>query len=161
VLGRDGLAGLICLGGSLWLLSLTRGLPQSALVPIGPGFYPRIVLGITAVLSAILVGADLLSRRRQQTAPQKDSPPGKTRNYGLVCITFALFTAYVLLMPLLGYRIATFLFVLPLQVVLEPAARRHRVRILVIALVTTILTHLVFETWLSVLLPRSRWFGGI
>ena len=41
MLGRDGVAGLACLAGSLWLLALTRGLPQPALVPVGPGFYPR------------------------------------------------------------------------------------------------------------------------
>ena len=35
-LSRDTAAGLICLALSLFLLYLTRGLPQSALVPIGP-----------------------------------------------------------------------------------------------------------------------------
>ena len=50
MLGRDGIAGLICLGLSIALLVMTRGLPQSALVPIGPDFYPRIVLVIMAAL---------------------------------------------------------------------------------------------------------------
>jgi hypothetical protein len=68
VLGRDGIAGLVCLAGSLFLLALTRGLPQPALVPIGPGFYPRIVLVATALLSALLIASDLLSRRRRQRA---------------------------------------------------------------------------------------------
>jgi len=156
VLGRDGWAGTVCLAGSLWLLALTRGLPQPALVPIGPGFYPRIVLTITAVLSAVLIGTDVLARRRGAHARPA---PGAPRNYRLVAITFAIFTVYVLLMPPLGYRLATFLFVVALQVALEPAGERHWIRIIAVAAVTAVVTHLVFETYLSVLLPRSRWLG--
>ncbi|HET8575920.1 MAG TPA: tripartite tricarboxylate transporter TctB family protein [Methylomirabilota bacterium] len=158
MLGRDGWAGGVCLLGSLWLLLLTRGLPQPALVPIGPGFYPRIVLAVTAVLSAVLIGTDLLARRRSRPAR---AAPGVPRNYRLVWITFGIFTAYVLLLPALGYRLATFLFVLAIQLALEPEVRRHWIRILVIALASAVLTHFVFERWLSVLLPRSRWLGGL
>ena len=164
MLGRDGWAGLVCLAGSLGLLTLTRGLPQPALVPIGPGFYPRIILGSTALLSAILVAADLLARRRAPgprpgpttaTAPPPRPllPPG----WPLVLTTFGLFAAYVLLLPGLGYRLATFLFVGALQAALEPRGRRRWLLIVVVAVATTWGTHLVFETYLSVLLPRGRW----
>jgi hypothetical protein len=111
VLGRDGIAGLVCLGGSLWFLALTRGLPHPALVPIGPAFYPRILLTVTALLGAALVVSDLLSRRRAAAAPAR---------YRLVLLAFAIFAAYVALMPVLGYRVATFLFVGALQATLEP-----------------------------------------
>jgi putative tricarboxylic transport membrane protein len=156
VLGRDGVAGLICLAGSLGLLALTRGLPQPALVPVGPGFYPRIVLTATAVLAALLVLSDLLSRRRRArgVAARAARP-----NYRLVLLSFAVFAAYVFLLPLLGYRIATFLFVAALQVVLRRPHGRGWIWVPVIAAGTAILTHLVFERYLSVLLPRGRWTG--
>ena len=51
-IGKDGWAGLAILIASLVLFGLTLGLKDSPLVPVGPGFYPRIVLGITAALSA-------------------------------------------------------------------------------------------------------------
>ena len=156
MLGRDGWAGTACLAGSLWLLLLTRGLPQPALVPIGPGFYPRIVLTVTAVLSAVLIGTDVLARRRGRPARPA---PGGPRNYRLVWITFAIFTVYVLLMPPLGYRLSTFLFVVALQVALEPAGEHRWVRTFAVALATALVTHLVFESYLSVLLPRSQWLG--
>ena len=55
-MSRDLITGLVCLAGSLVLLALTYNLPgPSLLVPIGPGVYPRIVLGITALLAAALV----------------------------------------------------------------------------------------------------------
>ncbi|OGL05220.1 MAG: hypothetical protein A3I03_03380 [Candidatus Rokubacteria bacterium RIFCSPLOWO2_02_FULL_68_19] len=150
MLGRDGIAGLVCLGGSLWFLALTRGLPQPALVPIGPGFYPRILLGIMAVLSAALVVSDLLNRRRAVVAPAR---------YRLVLVAFAIFAAYVTLMPVLGYRVATFLFVAALQAVLEPPRGARWWRVLAVALITTLVTYYVFERYLSVLLPRGRLTG--
>lgn len=162
MLGRDGWAGLVCLGGSLGLLALTRGLPQPALVPIGPGFYPRIVLGTTAVLSAILVVADLLAQRRTGRPRRSEAPGPAPRplipsGWPLVLTTFGLFAAYVLLLPGLGYRLGTFLFVGALEAALEPRGRRRWLLIVVVAAATAWVTHLVFETYLSVLLPRGRW----
>src|SRR2546430_10853251 len=43
---------------SLVLFGLTLELKANPLVPIGPGFYPRIVLGVTALLAVLLVVTD-------------------------------------------------------------------------------------------------------
>jgi hypothetical protein len=160
MLGRDGIAGLICLGLSIALLVMTRGLPQSALVPIGPDFYPRIVLVITAALSGMLIIADVLARRRSrgETADAPAAP--EKRNYHLVALTFAVFAIYVLLLPYLGFRISTFLFVAALQAVIEkPRGWRRWAIVIIAALATVIVTYLAFEVYLSVLLPRGRWTG--
>ena len=158
---RDGIAGLICLALSIGMLVLTRGLPQSPLVPIGPDFYPRIVLTIMAVLSAMLVVFDLW-RQRAQAAPATAGAavaPEK-RNYRLVGVTFAVFAAYVVMLPLLGYRLSTFVFMAALQLVFErPHSARRWIVLLISALVTAALTYIVFEHYLSVLLPRGRWTG--
>src|SRR5687767_2554609 len=150
-LGRDGIAGLVCLAGSLLLLWVSRALPQPALVPIGPGFYPRILFGVTAVLSAALVVTDLMRRDRPVTPPAK---------YRLVLITFAIFTAYVFALPQLGYRVATLLFVGVLQAALDPP-RTVRAWIVLAALAfgAMLLTYYVFEFYLQVLLPRGRLTG--
>lgn len=151
VLGRDSIAGLVCLGGSLLLLVQTRGLPHPALVPVGPAFYPRIVLTLTAILSAALVVSDLIRRR--------DAPRPAPVHYRLVVLTFAIFSAYVFLLPYLGYRLATFLFVGVLQATIE-LPRGHRWwLVLTVAFTTTLVTYYVFERYLSVLLPRGRWTG--
>jgi len=151
VLSRDGVAGLVCLGGSLWFLALTRGLPHPALVPIGPAFYPRILLTITALLSAALVVSDLVRRRgAARRAPVR---------YGLVLVTFAIFGVYVALLPPLGYRAATFLFVGGLLAALERPRGARWWRVLAVALVTTAATYYAFEGYLSVLLPRGRLTG--
>jgi hypothetical protein len=148
VIGRDGVAGLFCLAVAVVLFVASRGLPQPALVPIGPAFYPRILFGVTAVLSIVLLASDVLRRRRPAVPPAQ---------YRLVLATFGLFAAYVALLPPLGYRVATFLFVGALQIVLErPRSAGQWALMIVVALVTTVVTYLVFESYLSVLLPRGR-----
>ena len=149
MISRDGIAGLVCLVASLGLLALTRGMPKPALVPIGPAFYPRILFVVTAVLSLALVVTDLARRRRPAV------PPGR---YRLVLPAFVIFGAYVFLLPWLGYRVATFLFVAGLQTALE-WPRLRWARGLSVALATTLVTYYVFEVYLSVLLPRGRLTG--
>lgn len=155
MLGRDGIAGLACLALSLGMLLLTRGLPESPMVPVGPAFYPRIVLVLMAGLSLLLVVLDLRVGRAGRPAGAKAAA---APNYRLVVVTFTTFIVYVALLPLLGFRIATFLFVGGLQALLEPprSARRWAL-VLTIAIVTTVVTYFAFERYLSVLLPRGRW----
>jgi hypothetical protein len=44
MMSRDGISGLVCLAISIALLTQTFGLPPATIVPIGPAFYPRVVL---------------------------------------------------------------------------------------------------------------------
>lgn len=156
---RDGIAGLICLALSIGMLALTRGLPKSSFVPIGPDFYPRIVLIIMAALSALLVASDLWRRLPKEAgAAAVQEPTPEKRNYRLVGITFAVFAGYVVLLPLVGYRVATFIFMAVLQAVfVRPHGARRWTVVLVSALATTVITYVVFEHYLSVLLPRGHW----
>lgn len=156
MLGRDGIGGLAVLAASLVLFWLTLGLPESPLVPIGPGVYPRFVLGVTAVLSALLVVVDFVGRRRRRAA---EGEAKKARpNYTLVLTSFAIFGLYVGVLPALGFRLSTLLYMIAAQAVLEPPkTARAWIVLLTIALATTIATYYLFERHLSVLLPRGRW----
>lgn len=155
MIGRDGLAGLVVLAASLALFWLTLGLERNPLVPIGPGFYPRIVLGMSGLLGLALVLADVLARRRRAGAPSRAGAP---RNYRLVALSFGVFGVYVLLLPGLGFRIATFVFVATGNLLLDPPRRpAHWVRALVLGLATALIAYYVFEQYLAVLLPRGRW----
>jgi hypothetical protein len=138
-LTQNGIAGLICLALSLGMLVLTRGLPQSSFVPVGPDFYPR---------------------RPGEAAPAAEAPVPEKRNYRLVGMTYAAFTGYVILLPLVGYRVATFVFVAALQAVFEsPRGVRRWALVMVSALASSLVTYIVFNDYLSVLLPRGHWTG--
>jgi putative tricarboxylic transport membrane protein len=153
-LSRDGWGGLVLLGTSLLLFWASLGLKDSPLVPIGPGFYPRIVLGITIALSLWLIVADLVAKRPPAVAP------AERLNYAAVVIHFAVFGLYVAALPTIGFRIATFAYVAVANALMDPPRGiKGWLRVLVLALLTAGLTWLVFERYLSVLMPRGRWTG--
>ncbi len=155
MLGRDRIAALVILGASVALFALTLGLKDNPLVPIGPGFYPRLVLGLTAALALGLFISDVIARQRARVAPAS-----ARQNYRLVVLLFLAFGLYVAALPFLGFRVATFLFVGGAQAVLDlPRDRRRWIVLLGVALVTAAVTYVVFERYLSVLLPRGRWTG--
>ena len=149
-LSRDGWGGLAVLAASLFLFALTLGLRDNPLVPIGPGFYPRIVLAVTAALALALVVADLFSGKRVKA--------GGPLNYVVVVEMFALFGLYCGALPYLGFRIATFLYVAATNARLDrPEGWKGRARVFLVALITTLAVYYVFERYLTVLLPRGRW----
>lgn len=159
-LGRDGIAGLIGLAVSLTLLPFAFGLPRLPIVPIGPGFYPTIVLVFMAAMSAVLVIQDVVAQRRAALVATGPALAEPRRNYGLVLAAFVAVAIYIALLPLLGFRIATALFVAGFQFVLErPTTARQWAIQLAIAVGTAAVTYLVFERYLSVILPRGTWTG--
>lgn len=152
-LSRQGWTGLATLVASLVLFWLTLELKPNPLVPIGPGFYPRIVLGLTAVLAAALVLFDW--RRARGAAPAEER-----RNYPLVVTVFVVFGLYVGALPFLGFRVSTFLFVAALQATLDPPRSAKAWALVGLsALITTVASYVLFERYLQVLLPRGRWSG--
>ena len=156
-IGRDGIAGLVLLVISLVLLVQSFQLPSLPIVPVGPGFYPAIVLSFMAAASALLVVQDVMKHRAPAEAGVGDSP---RRNYRLVVIAFAIVGAYVALLPLLGFRIATVLFVGTLQAALDrPKSARQWAVLAAIALGTAAVSYIIFERYLMVLLPRGAWTG--
>ena len=159
-LGRDGIAGLIGLAVSLALLPAAYGLPKLPIVPVGPGFYPSLVLTFMAGISAVLVLQDIASRRSAVDVPPAGQAREPGRAYGLVAAAFVVTGAYIGLMPLLGFRIATTLYVAVFQFVLErPATAGQWGRLVALALGTALVTYFAFERYLFVLLPRGSWTG--
>jgi putative tricarboxylic transport membrane protein len=150
-LSRDAIAGLAVLAASLFLFWLTLGLERNPLVPIGPAFYPRIVLGVTALLAALLVVRGLLQKKSATEGREKSG-------YIPVAVQFGVFALYVVALPLLGFRIATFAYTAAASLLLEPPRRpAHWVRALVLGVATAIASYYAFEGYLQVLLPRGRW----
>ena len=150
-LSKDGWGGLAVLAASLFLFALTLGLKDNPLVPIGPGYYPRIVLGVTAAFALLLVVTDVLAGKRAAPGVEK-------LNYLLVVEMFVLFGLYVGALPYLGFRISTFLYVAATNALLDvPRNARGWARAVLVALVTTVVVYYVFERYLTVLMPRGRW----
>lgn len=159
-LGRDGVVGLICIAVSLALLVQSFSLPQLALMPVGPGFYPRIVLGLLGLGGLILLLQDLLAARAAASISGGEAASTTERISWRIGLLFGIVGAYALLMPLLGFRLATALFVLALMPAIEwPASMRAWLTVAAVAIATPLATFVIFERYLLVLLPRGSLTG--
>ena len=139
------------LAASLFLFGLTLGLKDNPLVPIGPGYYPRIVLGVTAALALALVLSDLFSGAAAAVE-------GEKLNYGLVGAMFAVFGLYCGALPFLGFRLSTLVYVAATNALLDaPRSVKGWLRVGAVALITTLVVYYVFERYLTVRLPGGRW----
>ncbi len=125
-------------------------------VPIGPAFYPRAVLILLAGLALWLIAEDLL--RGRAAARKAAKPAGPAPNYRKALLGFGLFLAYIAGMSLVGYPVATFLFVLALSWAIGPRSVRELPKLVAIAAATVLATYLVFEKYLYVFLPQGRLF---
>jgi putative tricarboxylic transport membrane protein len=125
-------------------------------VPIGPAFYPRVVLVLLAGLAVWLIAEDLLRGRAQK--PKAAKPAGSAPNYRKVLLGFFVFLAYVAGLSIIGYLAATFLFVLGLSWSIGPRNVRELPKLVVIAGGAALATYLIFEKYLYVFLPRGLLF---
>jgi Mn2+/Fe2+ NRAMP family transporter len=156
---RDTVTGLAVLAASLFLFWATLGLERNPLVPVGPEFYPRLVLGVTAAMALLLIVFDVIAHRGPPAATAA-APAAEPRNHALVLIAFGIFAAYAVALPWLGFRVATLAFLVAMQAALDkPRAPRRWATIAIVAIVTMLATYYVFEGYLHVLLPRGRWTG--
>ena len=148
-LSKDGWSGLAILLASLLLFGLTLGLKDNPLVPIGPGFYPRIVLGVTAILALGVFALDLFNRKKIKS---------ERLDYAMVVSMFAVFGLYCGALPFLGFRIATLLYIAATNTLLDyPENAKGWGRVAIVSIITTAVVYYVFERYLTVLLPRGSW----
>ncbi len=146
--------GLLAFCGILyWQAGLVAAPP---FVPIGPAFYPRVILILLAGLAVWLIAEDLL--RRRAPARKAEKPGGHAPNYRKVLLGFTIFLGYVVGLSLIGYLAATFLFVLGLSWSIGPRNVREMPKLVAIAIGTTLLTYLIFEKYLFVFLPQGLLF---
>jgi hypothetical protein len=151
---RDAVVGGLLALLSLVLLWATREIPHPPLIPIGPAFYPRVVLVVFLLLSLFLLIEGLRA-------------PGRARpwdvktwfvRYRVILACFALFGLYVLAMPLLGYLLSTAFFTAAMQWLLGRRGFRPLPAVLAVAVGTSLGTYAVFQLYLHVLLPRGTLF---
>lgn len=130
--------------------------PHPPFVPIGPAFYPRVLLVLLAGLAVWLFVEEIHRGRKPSLGPKK--PGGPPLNYRRVLLGFSVFLAYVASLNIIGYITSTFLFILGLSWSIGPRDRRRLPKLVAVAFGTALVIYLVFEKYLFVFLPRGLFF---
>ncbi|GHC32845.1 tripartite tricarboxylate transporter TctB family protein [Aidingimonas halophila] len=138
----------------IYLFVRAGSLPESAWEPLGAGTFPRLILGLLILLNLALVAKEV-----PRIASSASLPDGLIRqwlwNHRLALGVLALFGTYTLTVPLLGFRLASFLFLMLVQGLLGARRPRALLIALVIALLFSVGIHALFQNVFSISLPRG------
>lgn len=151
---------IVLLVASVALFIAAGQIPSSMFETLGAGAFPRFVFAAIFLVALVAVIDSL--RKIPRTAWGRLG--GELRrciiSRYLVVTCFALFVAYLLLLPVLGFSIASFAFVFAMQFILMPRSPVTLVIALLIALVFSFGLNLLFADVFNVFLPRGEFFHG-
>jgi putative tricarboxylic transport membrane protein len=136
----------VAFGGLFVVESLRLGQMKDG-VP-GPGFL-SLLAGIALILLSLSVLISALFPKEKAVSSSISPDPGSLKR--LLFALVAMF-AYGLVMNILGYLLTTFIFMLFMSRLIEPKGWRTA---LIMALVTSVLTYIIFVVLMEVQLPRG------
>ena len=145
---RDILSSLFWLGLSIFVCLICLPVGIGTLHAPGPGFLPFWGGVVSGIFSIVLLIASLLKGKAEKNI----SGLWRGVEWYKVLLVLASLFVYAILLPKLGYLIATS----ALLILLFGIMKRQRSWIQVMsALVTASLSYLIFYVWLDVQLPRG------
>ena len=135
---------LFFLAMSVGVFAMARTFPGAAGGAMGPGFFPMIIAGIVFFLCILL----LISSRKEKD----DGGALLTRTNAMVLLSVAITFVYIFAMRILGFPLATFLYIFSMMKFLNV---KGRIFPLILSVAVTGVIYAVFTVFLTVLLPRG------
>ncbi|WP_110648071.1 tripartite tricarboxylate transporter TctB family protein [Salinicola peritrichatus] len=130
-------------------------LPSSMWEPLGAGSFPRLVLGALVVFNlAIMAQSTAAFRRADRTASVGVGRWFLQRR--LAFATLAAFALYALLMPWIGFALASLVFLLAVQVILGARRGRRLLVAVIVAVVCSLGLYALFSHVFLISLPPGR-----
>ena len=148
------------LAASVTLYFSAGKIPSSRFEVLGAAAFPRFVFVAISLVTIIAIIDSLRKIPRHAWAQFGGEVLNWLRLRYLVIICFAVFAAYLLLVPVLGFSIASFAFVLGLQLILMP---RKPLTLLIAALVAFAFSfglNALFAEFFNVFLPSGGIWNG-
>lgn len=135
---------------------------------MGSEVWPRLVVGVLAVLSVIYLIQSLAPAAAKAEAPSKapseataPAAGAKRFSHRNAIICFVLFTLFVATLPWLGMLLGGIAFVFLMQEFMGPRDMRSRVMHLVVAVVSVGGMWAIFSFALRVILPQGVLLPGV
>ncbi|WLD93764.1 tripartite tricarboxylate transporter TctB family protein [Alkalihalobacillus sp. AL-G] len=152
---KDRIAGVVLLIFCIFFYFQTKLIDIKDLTEISAAFFPRLLLGLIAGLTVVMIIQSFLKKERK-TASEKE----KNEKEGIVWIIFALFALYILSLALLGFIISSFIFITIVYLIILPVKRPVKSHVIALSsiLVITIALSFIFENLLNVFLPTGIFF---
>ncbi len=123
---------------------------------LSPGFYPRLLSVVLALLSVLLMFETVKKKPEQEDCPpvQKKALL-KTKGGKLFLLTLGMLIIYPFCLEYLGFAVAAFVFIFVMISALSEDFKKNIVVILIISLSITVIMYLVFKIFLHIPFPQG------
>jgi hypothetical protein len=141
--------------GSVGLLISARSIPASRFESLGAGAFPTIVFGLIALVSAGAIFGAMRDIPKAAYGQFLSQTVAWARRCYLVFVSLGAFTVYLVAIPILGFSIASFIFLFCLQLILMPRSAKSILLALIIAVVFSFGLNWLFADVFTVFLPKG------
>lgn len=140
---------------ALGLFVSATGIPASRFERLGAGAFPQIVFGAIALVAAIAIFDALRKIPGDAYGDFGHQTIAWARRRYLVFVSLGALTVYLLAIPVLGFSIASLVFLFGLQVILMPRTPKSILIAALVALVFSFGLNWLFAEVFTVFLPRG------
>jgi putative tricarboxylic transport membrane protein len=145
---RDHLSGFFWLAISIFVCVESTQVSLGTFHNPGPGFLPFWAGVVLGTFSIVLILTTFLNKKGKGKLTEMWKGVGWKK---VILVLFSLFL-YVILLPRIGYMIATF----GLMIFMSGVIKRSKLWIeVVIPLITVLASYFIFNTWLGIQLPKG------
>ncbi|PKR51906.1 tripartite tricarboxylate transporter TctB family protein [Thalassospira marina] len=131
-------------------------LPASRWEPLGAGSFPKLVFIVLAVLCLFAVLRSLVEIHRNGGMPEAVYAFGRWLRIRRVSFAiYGLLVVYLAVLPVLGFSLATFGFLLVTQLLIAGVTRKTVIQSIIAALVFSFGLNALFADVFNVFLPRG------
>ncbi|WP_235285126.1 tripartite tricarboxylate transporter TctB family protein [Thalassospira sp. HJ] len=147
--------------GSVYLSVRASALPTSRWEPLGAGSFPQLVFAVLAGLCLIAaVRAVIDIRKAGQLDGLATALSGWIKARRISFALFGCLVVYLSVMPLAGFSLATFVFLMIAQLLIAGLSKKTVVQSLIAAVIFSVGLNMLFAEVFNVFLPRGVLFAG-
>lgn len=158
---KDRVSVLILLIFCAFFYYQTYQIPDKGFTGLDAAFFPRIILGLIAVLAVFMMVRSLSSSYKERKNVQEKGRTEQENQKGWkVWTIFALFGLFILSTTILGFIISSFCFMIVVYFIVLSRERTLKQHILTMVslLVVSYVLAFIFRNYLNVLLPQGIFF---
>ncbi|MDN4493489.1 tripartite tricarboxylate transporter TctB family protein [Ureibacillus aquaedulcis] len=157
----DMISSIVLIAVSIILFIATFSFRAMTVSDIGPEFLPRIVAITLFILSISLFIKAYVQKKKEgeiqiaeeiESVPQKES---KKEIYLLVITTLILIVLYLIVLPSLGFLIATTVYLYIQIYLMAPADKRNHIKIGLVSVLSSTIIYFVFRNVFYLMLPSG------
>lgn len=153
----DGISGVLLLIVSIAMLVATFSFQTMTEARIGSDFMPRVIAGLLAAMSLILIVSAYRKRGGSTeecvTTATEEELEDDSKNYRTVIYSVLLMVGYLALMPFIGFLVTTAVFLFLKMWLFSDKSKKKFMIFITISIIASAVTYFVFRSIFYVMLP--------